>query len=143
MFDLPGLIKGVAGEAQELRKQAESVRDIQYKVGVQVRRAQSALTKRYNTEFPQLIPPVGVLLQPFLIQAGFYVTVMNFSPEPLSATVTYVDVAKTQQTGVLQPGAAIRLDPSTIGHRVAGGQRLTVSTEGYSYTYDVNALLPK
>jgi hypothetical protein len=119
------------------------VREIQYKVDVQVRRARLALAKRYQTEFQQLIPPVGVILQPFLIQAGFYVTVINFSSEPLSATVTYVEAGKTQQTGVLQPGANIRLDPSTIGHRVAANQRITVSTDGYSYTYDVNTLMPK
>ena len=147
MFDIKGAASGFAGDLRAIRDQAESLRNQANKVDTQVRRTRSALSKRHGMEFPRLLPPVMVVLQPFLISDGYYVIIQNTSSsEPVSVTVTYTDAvgtSTTQQSGTINPGSVAKLDPSDISWRVAAGGTITVSTDGYSYTYDVDSLIPK
>jgi hypothetical protein len=147
VVNLPAALSGAAGELRDVKQQAEEVRNQAIEVETQIRRARSALSKRHGIDFPLLLPPVAVVLSPYLLTSGYYVVVLNVSSsDPLVATVTYTDAAgasRWQQTGTIAPGASETLDPAAVGVTIGAGQQLTVTTEGYSHTYDVDALLPK
>ncbi len=140
LLDMKAALAEAAAESKALREQAD-------KAEAKVRRTRTALSQRYGVAFPRLTPPVAVFLQSFLVSTGYYVYVQNpSSSDPVNVQVTYTATngqSRTQNAGTVRPASFVKLDPSDVGWTIAANQKIRIDTDGYSYTYDTNALIPK
>ena len=145
--DPKAAVGNLAGDVQEVRKMAEQLKDKSLAVEKLAHRVRTDLSKRYAAEFPRVMPPVVVLLDPYLVSRGYYVVVASTSSfESVSVTVEYRSPGgstRTQYTGALSAGKPAKLDPDDVDWTLESGDTITVSCDGYKHTYRVDDLKPQ
>jgi hypothetical protein len=115
-----------------------------------LRSRRKALESRYSIDFPPMIPPVSVVLSPFLVHKGYWVMLCNASGDEMkNVRVRYTDAdgnAAEQAFAdrlTFDPSALFgftKIDPSPVW-RVDRGQAITVICDDWAYTYPTNNLI--
>lgn len=82
-------------------------------------------------------PPILVRLQPYALFSGYYVRVLNASPDKAmeNVVVRYTNglgLTREQRIGSVGANTLEVVDPDKVGWRIAKGQTISVNAQGYA-----------